>query len=1174
MHSRRNILAILVVCCSAIVLRVAEAEDIDFGKVVRPILSDHCYACHGPDENHREAGIRLDTNDGVADVIDPDDLDESEILARIVSDDEDSVMPPPEFHKPLSAEQKQVLRKWVQQGAAVAQHWAFAAPIAGDGLDSAIGSAETAAHQVDGFLDEELASVGLHSNGPADRPAILRRVCLDLTGLPPTRDQIQRFMSDTSPEAYENLVDRLLESEAFGQHIGRHWLDLVRYADTHGLHLDNYREMWPYRDWVIDAINANMPFDEFLKRQLAGDLLDDPTDADLIASGFNRLNVTTNEGGSIYDEVFARNCIDRTDAFGTIFLGLTTGCSVCHDHKFDPITQHDYYSLLAFFNSLDGRALDGNSKNPSPVISVPSDEQRELLASFDTTLAELRKEMRGPIETVDQAQLAWERSLSDNSKATVHVLHPSSVESEADRPMVVDSDGVISLTEEAADKDTTVIIADLPAGTLWQSLHLQALVDKPDQRVGASSNGNVVLSEVIVQVTDDELGGEWLDVPITGATADIEQKNGAFAVSYAIDGQVKPAEGWAVEGFGKPGPRNAWFAVPSLVAEGKNARVRIELKYQSQYEKHQFRKIKLSLSDSEFDVPESEQIKVGPVHTVGPFPIESPNPGYSRSYASQKGKFNVDEEFRYEDRPYRWQHRNDLIPVKANAIETVKDRATVVVLHQKLAAPRAQDVTLLMGCDDGAVLFLNGKEIKRTKGPRKIVPLGQEIKLSLKKGDNDLYIKLVNHAGQSQLTYAYRSQAIPVPDELRQLVAVPRNERSSETVKSLQKYYRLVRCQHPDWVALVNLEKGTQKSKTKLEAEIPTTLVWKDTKEPRKARILNRGQYDQPGDEVVRDTPGFLPEFPKDAPRDRFGLATWLTDSNHPLTARVAVNRYWQHLFGTGLVKTSEDFGNQGESPSHPALLDHLAVYFQRTDWDVKQLIKTLVLTEAYRRDASVDDTMLRTDPNNRLLARGPRHRLDAEVLRDQALVLSGTLNREAGGPSIKPPQPDGLWKAVGYSGSNTVKFTADKGDKVYRRSVYVFWKRTSPPPQMSTLDAPSRESCTARRERTNTPLQALLLMNEVQYLEASKKLAQRVTDESSSDDVDEQINWLFETVTAREPTQSEQLELKQLFGDLANHYDANPTLATQFIGSSDATQAAWTVLASTMLNLDEVVNK
>ncbi|WP_218933606.1 PSD1 and planctomycete cytochrome C domain-containing protein [Rubripirellula lacrimiformis] len=1149
----------------------ATAADPDFARDIRPILSDHCFACHGPDEAERAAGLRLDTADGVADVIDPGDVDASELVLRITSDDTDQLMPPPKYHKPLSDAQKTTLRDWIASGGQFDSHWSFE-PLPTDEVTSP--DPAVAANQIDQFIEAAAGEVGLPLNGRADRRTMLRRVCLDLTGLPPTRDQIQEFLSDTSPDAYEKLVDRLIQSPHFGQHVGRYWLDLVRYADTHGLHLDNYREMWSYRDWVIEAVNANMPFDQFITDQLAGDLLPDATDKERIASGFNRLNVTTNEGGSIYDEVFARNCMDRTDAFGTVFLGLTTGCAVCHDHKFDPISQKDYYSLYAFFNSLDGRAMDGNVKDHQPVISVPDQNQQSLLQEFKTTLAELEAEKKGPIESVDAAQRVWESSLAEQVAAQFRPLLPTEVSSEAKVEMKTLADGSVVLVGDAAAKDTTTIVAAIPSGVQWQTLYLEALVDRPEDRVGASSNGNVVLTEITIETMDASVPGQWVEVPIASAFADVEQSGDQFRIERAHDGKLDAGKGWAVAGHQQVGGRSAWFVIPSLVVEGDDAKIRIQLKYQSQFANHQFKKVRLSLSDSIASVPAEQRVTLGDVHTAGPFPLSKPAAGYEGRFASEQLEFKSDEVFKHDNRSYTWQHRNDLAEVFVNDLPVVADQPTAFVLHQTIHAPRDQKVTFMIGGDDGYMVFLGKDQIGVHKDAGDLEPLADEYELPLKKGDNDLYVRVVNHSHDSKLTFAFRSPAIAIPQQLRDLVKTPVDQRSDDVRTSLQNYYRKVYCLHPDWLALIDQQKGTLAAHEKLKSEIPTTLVWKELPTPREAHVLKRGLYDQPGEVVPRSTPSFLPAFPADAPMDRLGLAQWLTMPGHPLTARVAVNRFWQQLFGTGLVKTSEDFGSQGEPPSHPDLLRWLAVDFQSNGWDVKRLLKSLVLTDAYCRSAKFNDQMLRVDPNNRLLTRGPRHRLDAEVLRDQSLALAGLLVDSQGGPSVKPPQPDGLWAAVGYSGSNTVKFTADTGDKVNRRSVYVFWKRTSAPPQMATLDAPSRESCTARRERTNTPLQALLLMNETQYLEAAKALGKRARSQSGIESEAERIDWLFETVTARLPNARERVELQQLLGDTQAYYDQNPELAASLMEGSDAAAAAWTILASTMLNLDETVSK
>ncbi|MBL6724607.1 MAG: PSD1 domain-containing protein [Rubripirellula sp.] len=1143
---------------------------VDFNQTIRPILSDHCFACHGPDSNDRQADLRLDTADGLQSILDSEERTRDYLLDRIHSKDPDSIMPPPEFQKPLSREQKNEIEQWVMAGASIEKPWAFNPPNA----TAAPPNIQSNVSGIDYFIQKMIETKGLTKNPPASPPEILRRLCLDLTGLPPNREQINRFLDDSSDATYHQLVDELLQSPHFGEHFGRYWLDLVRYGDTHGLHLDNYREMWPYRDWVIDAFNHNLSFDQFITQQLAGDLLPQLGDRGLIASGFNRLNVTTNEGGSIYEEVFARNVIDRTDAFGTIFLGLTVGCAVCHDHKFDPISQRDYYSLSAFFNSLDGRAMDGNTKDPAPVIRVATSEQESLIAEYDQSIQDFKQERQGPIESVDQAQIAWERSLTDQSLVTIQALHPDSVESAAKATMEILEDGSVKLVSDAGDKDTTTIIASIPEGNGWQTLHLEALVESEESKVGVSPNGNVVLTEITIEVGNPELDQPWVKIPTVYALADIEQKDGPFEIRYAIDGSFKEREGWAVAGHQNPGERKAWFVFAPLDTQETNQKIRVQLHYQSVFAKHQFKRIKLSLSDSNPSIPESQQITLGPVFSAGPFPIESTNPGYARSFASQGQAFQEDEMFSYQDQIFTWNKHEELTPVAAHELPTVVDRSSALVLYQNLQSPKPQKVTLLCGTDDGLIVFLNGKEVSNRRGPRELNPLDQEIELDLRQGSNDLYLKVINHEGKSEFTYAYRSPAIPLPTGLVDLVKTPAAERGSETNSALRQYYRHVFCLHPDWIALLDLEKGTRKAKEALEREIATTLIWKETKEPRAAHILIRGQYDQPGDAVDRDTPDFLGEYPSDAPKNRLGLAQWLTSDQHPLTARVAVNRFWQQIFGTGLVKTSEDFGSQGQPPSHPELLDWLAVDFQSHNWDVKRLIKMMVTSETYRTSHQVTPELLTKDPYNRFLARGPRHRLDAEILRDQALFLSGLLIDQQGGPSVKPPQPEGLWAAVGYSGSNTVRFQADQGDKIYRRSVYTFWKRTSPPPQMSMLDAPSRESCTARRERTNTPLQALLLLNEQQFLEAAKNLADRVQKEAGDVIEFDRIRWAFQTVTARLPSDAESHAIDSLLQDSKQYYRELPKLCEELVGENNENKAAWTLVCNTLLNLDEVVSK
>jgi hypothetical protein len=976
---------------------------------------------------------------------------------------------------------------------ATATHWSFQT-IDGGAMPSA-DSVQQAARVLDELIQKRIDQAGLTNNPPAGRHAQARRLHLDLTGLPPTPQQLADFLDDSSPGAYENLIDRLLGSKHFGQHLGRYWLDRVRYADTHGLHLDNYRQIWPYRDWVIDAINRNLPYDQFATKQIAGDLLPDATPQDLIASGFNRLNVTTNESGSIYEEVFARNCVDRTNAFGSVFLGLTLECAACHDHKYDPISQEDYYSLLAYFNSLDGPALDQDVKDPPPIIRLPTAEQQALLDEYDFAIEDIRGEKAAAIPSVDRAQHIWEQAFTNEPVAQAIRLRPT--------------------------PGNHQITAPLPPGVVWRAIRIQAKQDiTPD-----------LLSKVSVEIAEAEYGNQWNQVPVARTQRDDD---------------------------------GVWLITPSLYGEGTGNRFRLNWD-------PAMGDAAVSLHPSEPPIPSQLLIEIGDIHAVGPLEIESSSSGYDRSFASQGEAFNPQQSFRYLDQPYRWQLRRDWKPIETIKVPSVADRPSVTMVHVGIESPSEQSIDLLIGTDAGYVLYLDGNEIHRISRPVQPLPRFRRHNLRLRTGHNDFYIKLVSHHGSSELTYAFQSPLIRTPDHIAAMVRIPRSQRSKNQRDAIQDYFRNVHCDHPDLQVLCDLESGMLRSHQKLLDSCATSLIWKETDPPRPAFVLQQGRYDRRGDLVLRKTPRFLPPLSSEAPANRLGLAAWLTHPRHPLTARVAVNHFWQVIFGAGLVQTAEDFGTQGSSPSHPELLDFLALDFVQHGWDVKRLMKTMVLSDAYRRHAKVTQPMQTIDPENRLLARSSRYRLDAEVLRDQALMLSGQLKDQLGGPSVKMPQPDGLWESVGYSDSNTAKFEADQGDQVFRRSVYMFWKRTSAPPQMTILDAPSRETCTARRDRTNTPMQALLLMNEVQQVQAARQLAMPYANKTDSK---QQLSRLFQQVTTRKPSEEELTAIDQLLIDLIDHYRANLDESVSLVGRADANWAAWTVVANMCLNLDEVINK
>jgi mono/diheme cytochrome c family protein len=829
--------------------------DVEYNRDIRPILTENCFRCHGPAA--KKGGFRLDVRDEAikpakskrAPIV-PGKPMESELVKRIFSADADEVMPPPNSHKTLKAEQKEMLKKWIAQGATYQKHWSFEPPV-----KVALPKPD-AKNPIDAFILDRLKREGLSIAPAADRPTLIRRVSFALTGLPPTIAEVDAFLGDKSPEAYERMVDRYLGSKHYGEEMARHWLDLARYADTHGLHLDNERQMWLYRDWVVRAFNDNMPFDRFTIEQLAGDLLPKATSEQIVATGFNRCNVSTSEGGSIDAEWIYRNAVDRAATTMEVFLGLTGGCAVCHDHKFDPITAKDFYSLYAFFYSIDGPAMDGNALLTAPTMKTPTKEQEKKLADLTSKLATLQTELGKKAQT-------------------------------------------LKYTDPA----------DLP--------------------------------------------------------------------------------------------------------------------------------------------PEATKFANDPTRSL-----------------------------------------------KAWRVKASKDNKGL---------------------------------------PKEIVALVKQAKLDA--------------AGESKLRDYY----------LRNVCADTK----------------------PMFDALNKQLASLTKERDGVNGAVPGTFIFKDLTSPRESFVMMRGQYTKPGEKVEPNTPSFLPPLAKSGKRaNRLDLAKWLVAAENPMTARVAVNRYWQQFFGTGLVKSSGDFGAQGELPSHPELLDFLSVRFRETGWDVKAMVRLMLTSQTFREAARLTPELHKRDPENRLYARGPRIRLDAEQIRDNALFVSGLMVLDMGGRGVRPYQPPRIWEPVAFSGSNTGNYVQDKGAGLYRRSLYTFLKRTAPHPFMSNFDAPNRESTCNRRERSNTPLQALQLLNDVQHFEAARKLAERMIVEGGKSPAD-RIRFGYRVVLAREPEALEADIVATALGQFAERYQKDPSAAAKAVrvgeapvrpGMSEPELAAYTLIANLLLNLDETV--
>jgi hypothetical protein len=939
-------------------------------------------------------------------------------------------MPPPKFGKRLKPEQVTLLKEWIAQGAKWSEHWAFVTPVR-PSLPK-IADAQWPRNPIDYYILARLEKERLKPSPEADKTTLIRRVTLDLTGLPPTLAEIDAFLTDSAPDAYEKVVDRLLKSPRYGEHRARYWLDAARYGDTHGLHLDNYREIWPYREWVINAFNRNLPYDRFVIEQLAGDLLPNATLDQQVATGFNRCHVSTSEGGSIEEEVYVRNVVDQVDTNGTVFLGLSTGCARCHDHKYDPIKQKHYYQLFAFFNSIDGPALDGNSARPGPVVKVPNPAQAAELERLQQKAAALKRQ----------------------------------IDEEATR-VPYDDRADASEGEFARRADFTWIDDELPAGA------------KPSPAGGPNRKWNFVTGP---------------DHPVF---------SGGKSLLGKADGLSQAVFEGATPGL-KVGEGDVLFA-------------------------HVF--------------------------------LDPTNPP---------------KEIMLQWHTKNWEHRaywgGDVIPWGEPGKPS---RLAMGPLPKTGKWVRLEVEAAKVGLKPGTMV--DGWAFTQESGTVYWDKAGLE---TWTPQEGQRFETLSSWVGSQRA-----GGLAKLPKPIQDVIAVERGKRSEEQKKQLRAYFlahgysKTRALLEPLYRQLAEVEK----ERNQVEGQIPTTLVFKDRSEPRPSFILARGEYERKGEQVGRDTPAFLPPLAKDAPRNRLGFARWLVAPENPLTARVEVNRLWQELFGTGLVKTMEDFGTQGELPSHPELLDWLAVQFRGDGWDVKRMVKRIVTSATYRQSSRVTPDRLAKDPEDRLLSRGPRYRLEAEALRDQALFVSGLLVEKLGGPSVKPPQPSGLWEAVGYTGSNTVKFVADTGiEKVHRRSLYTFWKRTAPPPQMSALDAPSREACTVRRERTDTPLQALLLLNEKQFIECARELASRAIREGG-DKPEDRAAYAFRLATGRKPDAKETAELVAAYKGQLAAFERDPEGAKKLIvvGESkpdpklDPTElAAWTMIANLILNLDEVLNK
>ncbi len=1004
---------LLSTACS--VLLADGGDAISFNRDVRPILSDRCYACHGPESRSRQAGLRLDSEESAKSplksghvAVMPGDLSKSALFGRVTSSDKSVRMPPASAGRDaLTPAETEILKRWIEQGAVWQQHWSFIPP--------ARATAPPGRNPIDFFVTSQLNKEGLRASRPADPATLLRRVTLDLTGLPPTMEEVQAFLKDPSSATYERAVDRLLATPAYGERMAYRWMEAARYADTNGYQTDGNREMWRWRDWVIDAFNKNMPFDRFTIEQIAGDLLPNPTLDQRIATGFQRNHRTNAEGGIVPEEYRVEYVADRVETTSTVFLGLTLGCARCHDHKYDPLKQTDFYRMFAFYNQVPEKGLVYNWGNDDPLMKAPTPDQQQKLAALDTAADTAGRRYSALEPKIVQAQQKWVRQVakrgapSDNWTVTAGLLYR--------QQDALRLDGKQFHSEKAENIKLDFLDPFTLSARIKPDCETCAIVSKTEDYTEGSGHGLYLMDgrlrlHVIFR---------WTDIGMRVETEDRLRLHEWQTVTVTYDGK-RYASGVRMYVDGKP------------------------------------QRLKILFDELNWPMDVKEPLRIGA--------------GGGLRYKGEIADARV--------------YSRALKAEEASAL-SVTDPVSAIARRTPAQRPPAEENVLRL-------CFLD-------------------------------------------------TAASPPIRRARLAAETARSERD--------RFY----------------------------ASLPSVMVMKDEPGLRKSYVLKRGAYDAHGQEVTPGVPAVLPQLRPEWPANRLGLARWLVSRDNPLTARVTVNRLWQAFFGVGLVKTVEDFGSQGEWPAYQDVLDWLAVEFMDSGWDLKHVVKTIVMTDTYRQSSRVTPELLQRDPDNRLLARGPRVRLPAEMIRDQALAVSGLLVNKVGGPSVKPYQPPGLWQELANAGDG---YVPDKGEGLYRRTLYTFWKRTVAPPALINFDSPTRETCTVRESRTNTPLQALTLMNDVTYVEAARKLAEAVLRQGGSSS-EARIDYAYQRVLGRPARDKERSALLAMLERFEQRYRSDPKAALQLIAEGASARdekldpselAAYTAVASLMLNLDETVSK
>ncbi len=1036
-HTAFRVVAIGSLLLASIVAARAADTPLDFNRDVRPILSDRCFSCHGPDHEDRQAGLRLDLREpatteldsGVTAVV-PGNPAASELVTRITSTDPDVVMPPPRLNKPITPAEAAILQRWIKEGAEYRGHWAFerverpAVPVTKNTAWSKT--------PIDQFIFARLEQEGLSPNPEADRVTLSRRLALDLTGLPPAPAAVDAFLADTSADAYERYVDSLLANPHYGERMAIEWLDAARYADSHGYQTDSSRSNWPWRDWLIRAFNDNLPFDQFTIHQLAGDMLENPSRDQIIATGFNRNHRINGEGGIIAAEWRVETIIDRVETTGQTWMGLSAGCARCHDHKYDPISQREFYSLFAIFNNVPESGTIMGSQNRSggnsdPLHLIPSPEQEQELARLNQVVADAETVVKAEVANISDLVKNWERDIRP-ALASPHeawqTFEPLELRSAGGASFRRSEDGSWFVEGKLPPKDTYEFETLVPADRLG-GLRIEVLPDATlagNGGYGRSGNGNIVVTKIEAEI---EPPGDAKAIPVELVRAEASYEQNGWPASGVLQLKGQKAKGWAIDGHDpeKREPRQIAVFPAKPVSLPENARLVVRIR-QEAFDGHMIGRFRLSFSE-----------------------------------------------------------------------------------------------------DEPAMLGVDGSTL---------------------------------------------------PPEVREAIAVESAERSPEHRQAIEKFYR-EKVDGPIKRAEAARD-AAKKSVDSFRNALPSAMVMKEGP-VRDAFLLIRGEYDKQGDKVEAGLPEFLPPLPEGTKPDRLALANWLVSRDHPLTARVWVNRMWERFFGTALCKTSENLGSQAEYPSHPELLDWLAADFMESGWDMKQFVKLLVTSAVYRQNATVTPEKLDRDPANRLLARAPRIRLPGESVRDAALAASGLLVPTIGGPSVRPWMPDGVWDETSKYG-DLRGYKPDTGPGRYRRTMYTIWKRTAAPPTMLLFDAPNREVCIVKRSRTNTPLQALALLNETTFVESAHGLATRMVAEGAATPAD-RITHGFRLAIGRTPTGSELATLVAGFADDLARFSAEPAAAEKYIAVGMVTKpddipapefAAYSLAANVILNLDEFV--